>query len=74
MKRTQVGQLSCLDITGELPDTNQKPEAWCSVPPRLLVWGQLLTIPCPPLLQSLAERLQGGTRPDCGANGNICGQ
>lgn len=70
----QVGQLSCLDITGESPDTNQKTEAWCSVVPTLLVWGQFLPVPCPSLLQSLAERLQGGTRPDCGANGNTCSQ
>lgn len=74
MARMQVAQLSCLDITGELPDTNQEAEAWCSLVPRLLVWGQFLPIPCPHLLQSLAERLQGSTRPDCGGNGNTCSQ
>lgn len=41
----QVGQLSCLDTTGELPDTNQKIEAWCSVVPTLLVWGSVLPHP-----------------------------
>lgn len=66
-QKMQVGQLSCLDITGELPDTNQSCLGHLS-------GVRSLPIPCPPLPQSLAKRLQGGTRPDCGAYGNTCSQ
>lgn len=75
MKRKQVGQLSCLDITGEIPDTNQETERGVQSYSGYLSGVSFFPPPVFPLLQqSLAERLQGGTKPDCGANGNSCVQ